>query len=316
MEYSTVVPTYGRVSRIGFGCAPMSGYDYGKVNDADLTSAVRRALDLGITFFDTAAVYGFGHAEELLGKALGNDRNKAFIATKFGLKWDQGNRIIKDCSAKNVFKSVDDSLRRLNVDTISLYQIHWPDPETPLQETMEALVECQKTGKIKYIGCSNFGLELIEEMGKWGKIDAIQLPYNLMERSLAEDVLPICRERNLAFLAHSPLARGFLTGKYKIGHYFGESDTRKRCNFFSEENRDMKEQLLATMGKIAIQHNKTISQVAIRWILDNPAVSCAIIGVKNVKQLEENIDSIDWKISPEAFMSLSAQSSKIVRASS
>ena len=308
MEYSCIGRASHKISRLGFGCAPMSGYDYGKIDEADLTRAVRRALDLGINFFDTADIYGLGRAEELLSTALGRDRRRVFIATKFGLRRDSQNRIRKDCSAANVLQSVDESLRRLRIDTIALYQIHWPDPGTPIRETMQALLQCQTAGKIRHIGCSNFGIESIQEAEQWGTIDSTQHSYNLLDRSVEENILPFCRDHRIAFLAHSPLARGFLTGKYKIGHCFGESDTRNRSIFFAEENRRAKERLLERMKNIATQYNKSLTQVALRWILENPMVSCAIVGVKGVKQLEENAASVEWVIAPADRTRLSSRS--------
>jgi len=293
------------VSRIGFGCAPMGSFDYGNVNDKDSINAVRRALDMGINFFDTADIYGFGHSEEVLGKALGKRRNDVIIATKFGLKWDHNGRVSRDCSAKRTFEAIDNSLRRLKVDTIPLYQIHWPDPNTPIDETMEALLAIQKSGKIQHIGSSNFTPDLIKKSHQFSKLESLQSFYNLMERYFEKDVLACCREYKMSFFAHTPLARGFLSGKYKFGHKFKGPDTRNDCLYFSDENSDEKNNILDTLQEIAKKYEKTISQVAIRWVLDNPLVTSAIVGIKNVEQVEQNVGAMGWNLSSEDIVSLS-----------
>jgi len=174
MEYKKLGETDLEISRIGFGCWAIGGHGYGKVDDNESIEAIKKALDSGINFFDTADVYGFGHSEEILGKALGTQRNDVIIATKFGINWKENGHTFKDCSAKRVVKAVENSLRRLKIDTIPLYQIHWPDPNTTLQETMGALIDCQKSGKIRYIGSSNFNAGLIEQIQKIGRIESLQ----------------------------------------------------------------------------------------------------------------------------------------------
>lgn len=308
MEFSRLGLTGYDVSRVGFGCAPMGGYDYGEINDADSIRAVRKALDLGINFFDTADVYGFGHAEEVLGKALGKERNRAVIATKFGLKWDNNGRVTRDCSRKRVFEAVEGSLRRLQVDAIDLYQMHWPDLSTPLCETMDALLACQAAGKIIHIGCSNFTIELIDELCKSGKVDSLQASYSMLDRAAEHGILRSCGELGLSFIAHSPLARGFLSGKYGPGHGFEGTDTRNGCPYFAQDD-GRKARLVARMREVGARHGKTVSQVAIRWILDNPLVTSAIVGVKNESQLYENTLSADWRLSDSEFKELSSISS-------
>ena len=316
MEFRQLGLTDHKISRLGFGCAPMGGYDYGKVNDRDSINAVRKALDLGVNFFDTADVYGFGHAEEILGSALGDERNKVIIATKFGLKWDKNGKVASDCSAKRVITALEDSLKRLKVDTITIYQIHWPNPETPIQETMEALVKCQKEGKIKHIGCSNFGKDLIENFQSYGLMESLESSYNLLDRSIEKNILSYCQESNMTFFAHSALARGFLTGKYSKGHHFVGSDTRNVSHYFSDNKNNEKQRLLNAMKEIARRYGKTVSQVAIRWVLDNPLVTSAIVGIKNINQLEGNIGSMDWRLSSDDVHNLSDLSQYFVNESS
>jgi len=307
MDYIRLGLTDLKISRIGFGCAAMGGYDYGAVDDRDSIAAVQRALERGINFFDTADVYGFGHAEEVLGKALGRKRDKVIIASKFGLKWDQHSRVTRDSSPKRVFEAIDNSLRRLGVDAITLYQIHWPDADTPIQETIEALLACQKAGKVQYIGCSNFDKGLIENAQKFVRLESLQASYNLLDRNVEKELLSYCRDVRMAFFAHSSLARGFLAGKYNGRHKFAGSDTRKYSHYFSDEDVDDNQNLLCTMREIASKYGKTVSQVAIRWILDNPLVTGAIVGIKNIYQIEDCMGAFGWKLRHEDFNALSGQ---------
>ena len=195
MEYKRLGLTDLKVSRIGFGCWAMGGHGWGKVDDKDSIAAIRRALDLGVNFFDTADVYGFGHSERILSKALGTNRSKVIIATKFGLKWDKSGKITKDISSKRVVEALDNSLKRLGVDCIPLYQIHWPDNITSISETMVALRKCQEKGKIKYIGCSNFSVKLIKEAQKISRLESLQLPYNITMRKIENKLIPFCQEQ-------------------------------------------------------------------------------------------------------------------------
>ena len=295
------------VSRIGFGCAAIGGYDYGGVDDRDSIAAVQRAVENGINLFDTADVYGFGHAEEILGKALGNKRGQVIIASKFGLKWDQYGRITRDSSSKRVFEAIDGSLRRLGVDAITLCQIHWPDAGTPIQETIEALLACQEAGKIRHIGGSNFGMDLIRDFHKLHRLESLQASYNLLDRDIEKGILAYCKHFKMAFFAHSPLARGFLTGKYFDRYMFTGSDTRKKSHYFTDENVKRNQSLLCTMKEIASKYGKTVSQVAIRWILDNPLVTSALVGFKNIYQVEDCVGAVDWRLDHEDFSTLSRQ---------
>ncbi len=308
MEYVKLGLTDLEVSRIGFGCWAIGGHGYGNVDDNESIRAIKIALDLGINFFDTADVYGFGHSEEILCKGLGFKRNEVVIASKFGVNWDERGNTFKDCSPKRVVEALENSLRRLKMDVIPLYQIHWPGPNIPLQETMEALLACQRAGKIKYIGCSNFEKALIEQLLKIGRIDSLQSLYNLLDRSVERDILPTCKKFNMSFIAHSPLARGFLSGKYEPNHNFCGSDTRGKSPYFSSKKFNEKKQLLDTIKKIGEHYGKTISQVALRWVLDNPLITYAIVGIKNVNQLKENVVSADWRLSAEDFTKLLIQS--------
>ena len=308
MDYIKLGRTDLRISRIGFGCAPMGGYDYGEVIDDESIKAVRKALDVGINFFDTADIYGFGHAEEVLSGALGNDRHEVVIATKFGLTWDKEGNVTRDSSAKMVVTALEASLRRLKVDAISLYQVHWIDPVTPIEETIGALLKSQQEGKVRYIGFSNVDRKLIEKAQKICRIDSIQSSYNLLNRLAEREVIPFCHESEIAFVAHSPLARGFLTGKYGTGQNFTGADTRAKSTYFSREMSEQKRRVLEEIKRIGVQYAHTSTQVVLRWILDNPLITALVMGVKNMNQLEEGVGSLGWRLNPMDYDSLSMRS--------
>ena len=305
MQYNRLGLTEYNILPVGFGCAPMGGYDYGSVNDSDSIRAVRKALDLGINFFDTADIYGFGHAERILSKALGKDRNKVVIATKFGLRRNNNGKAVKDCSPKNIIKSLEESLCRLRVEAISLYQIHWPDPQARIEDVISVLCACQKSGKIKYIGCSNFERELLDRSRKYGRLESLQVPYSLVDRGIEKEIIKHCKDFNISILTHSSLARGLLSGKYKDASRFSGTDTRKDSKYFSNVQAMEKQNLMKAMARVSLKYGKTMPQVAIRWILENPCITCAIVGFKNVNQVSEIIGALGWSLTDEDYDNLS-----------
>lgn len=299
MEYQALGNTSLKISRIGFGCWAMGGHGWGQVSDRESIDAVKTALEFGINFFDTADVYGFGHSEEILSKALGNRRHDVVIATKFGVSWDEAANIGRNCSEVYIMKAVDASLKRLNIDCIPLYQIHWPDPKTPFKETVRALQKCRKQGKIKYIGCSNFSDKNLLQALVYADIQSIQLPYNILRREIESEMIPLSIENKLSVLVYDTLARGLLSGKYGLNTAFGSNDSRSRdSNFIGQKFKDnllIVEKLRTIGGK----YGKSPAQVAIRWVLDNPLITCAIIGMKTDQQVKDNLLSINWNIPKE-----------------
>ena len=299
MEYTTLGDGGPRVSRIAFGCWAISGHGWGKVGDAESTAAVRKALDLGVDFFDTADVYGFGHSEELLAAALGQDRTTVCVATKGGVTWDAQGRIERDLSATILTRAVEASLRRLRLDCIPLYQIHWPDGRTPVSEAIETLLRFQEAGKIRWIGCCNLSPEQLAEARAAGPIVSHQASYNLLNRSVEKAVLPACRELGVSLLSHSSLAQGLLSGKYLPDATFPNDDVRSRSVYFERERADEHAGVIARLKEVALRHDKTPAQVAIRWILDEPGLAGALTGVKFPSQIAENAGAIDVQLSEE-----------------
>jgi aryl-alcohol dehydrogenase-like predicted oxidoreductase len=273
---------------VGFGGWAIGGHGWGKVDDQESMQAVRRAFELGINFFETADVYGLGHSEEILGKALGEDRKKVVIATKFGIRWDEKGEISRDASAKRVVEALEGSLRRLQLDCIPLYQIHWPDPSTPLKETLEALKKCQEAGKISYIGCSNFSAELIACAQQVHRLESLQAPYSLVDRGIEGELLSCCARFEMGVVAYNPLAQGLLSGKFGPEVRFGSDDVRNRSKYFQPGEFEKNLRVVTRLRKVARHYGKTPAQVALRWVLDHPLLTCVIPGIKKPEQIEEN----------------------------
>src|SRR5258708_5794483 len=296
MEFAPIGSTDCFVVGVGFGCAAGRNYDYGALDEAAWIDAVKAAVDAGINFFDVAGVYGFGHAEQLVSRALGNRRHDIVIATKGGLKWDSYCRVTRDLSQQQVRQGIEDSLRRLRLDVIPLYQLHWPDPRTPLAETLEALGRAQRAGKIRYIGLSNFSLESMQEAQWKLPIDSLQVPYSLLCRDIEDGILSWCQTNETSVLAHSGLARGLLTGKRPLGSSFKANDTRARSSYFSDEGRLQKQRLLSVLDLLSNSTGRSVSSISLRWILDEPRVSAVLVGVKSRVQLEENLQALGWRL--------------------
>ncbi|HLY63874.1 MAG TPA: aldo/keto reductase [Terriglobia bacterium] len=297
MEYKRLGVTDLKVSRVGFGGWAIGGHGWGKVDDGDSIRAIRKAYDLGINFFDTADIYGFGHSEEILCEALGEDRRKVLIATKFGMKWDQSGAISRDASASRVVEALEGSLRRLRLDCVALYQIHWPDPNTPLEETMEALKKCKEAGKIKYIGCSNFTPDLITRAQQVHRLESVQAPYSVIDRSIEGELLSCCERFEMGVVAYNPLAQGLLSGKFGPETQFGKDDVRSRSKYFQPGEFEKNLDAVGRLRKVASRYGKTPAQVALRWVLQHPLVTCVIPGIKKPEQIEDNAGAANgWEL--------------------
>jgi len=287
-----------RISRLGMGCAVIGGYDYGKVDDRESVAAIQKAVELGVNFFDTADVYGFGHAEEILAQGLGPRRHEVVIATKFGVAWNEEGKTSRDLSAKRVVQALEASLRRLRLDCIPVYQIHWPDPRTPIAETLEALKKCQEAGKIRHIGCCNFPADLVDQAQAYCRVESVQMPYSLAERDSRETIRHCHEKYNMAVLTYSPLAQGLFSGRYGRDSQFEGTDLRKRSYLFQGERFESNLALLDRLRLVAGRHGRTPAQAAIRWILEESGVTCVLTGVKGPEEIEENAGALGWSLSP------------------
>lgn len=301
MEYTTLSRTDLAISQIGLGCEPLGGVDWGKVDLAEALSAVDRACDIGINLFDTANVYGLGRSEELLSQALGIRRHEMVIVTKFGVNWhgvDRGGRAhtFFDSSPRHLEEALHGSLRRLRLDCIPLYLIHWPDPHTPIAETLEALQRFREAGKIRYIGVSNFPANLIREAHEYEGLAVVELPYNLIDRRVEREIIPCCIELGISILAYGPLAQGLLTGKYSADIAFAVDDRRQRLLHFQKDRFAKNLKTVDRLRAIGAKNQYSPTQTAIRWVLDAPGIAGAVVGAKTPKQVEENAGAVGWHI--------------------
>lgn len=295
------------VSVIGFGAWGIGGNPFWlSEGDSESIRAIQKAYDCGINFFDTAPVYGFGHSERLIAKALKNKRHKVILATKCGLRWDKESvgSIRKDSSAKSLRFEIEESLKRLETDFIDLYQVHWPDPNTPFQETMEELVQLKEEGKILQIGLSNFTKEQMGECMKYGELISLQSMYNMLERNLEKEDIPFCIEKDIGIIPYSPLASGVLTGKYNKTTRFKDWRSKGIIGHFSGKIYEQHIDKVEKLKHYASKYGKKVNHLAINWLIAQEGVTLAIIGVKKAEQVEDNLQSIGWKIFEEDMIKI------------
>jgi aryl-alcohol dehydrogenase-like predicted oxidoreductase len=308
VEYAACADPGLMVSRIGFGCWAIGGHGYGPVDDETSIRAVRHALSRGITFFDTADVYGLGHSEEILSKALGERRQDVVIATKGGVGWDAGGRTFRDSTPQHLVAALEASLRRLRIECVPLYQVHHHDGVTPLEATMEALIRCRDAGKIRFIGASNLSLTQVGEMGNLERLFAIQSPFSVVNRT-NEPLLRHCHERaGMITIAYGALVRGLLTGKYDGDAKFGADDTRSRDPDFHGARLDRNLAVAGDLACVAADCSRSVAQVALRWVLDQPFISTVIVSMKTPEQVQINVGAMGWTLTDDARQYLSRHS--------
>lgn len=303
-----------RISELAFGAWAIGGWMWGGADSREAIRAIETAVDSGMTTIDTAAVYGFGLSEELVGKAIKGKRTNVEILTKFGLTWTEkkGQYYFssKDNSGKDidlykysakekVLFDCDQSLKRLGTDYIDLYQIHWPDPTTPVSETMEALQILVKQGKIRAGSVCNYPLDLMIEAEKTFPIASNQVPYSMVNRGIEKDIVPHCIEKNVGILAYSPLQRGLLTGKIKTGYNFNEGDSRPTTIFYKEPNLSNIIKMTDTLKKLADERGVTLSQLVLNWTIQQPGITCALAGARNAEQVRDNVKATEFSFSIE-----------------
>ncbi len=294
MQYRQLGKTDIKLSAIIMGTWQAGKTMWAGIDDAESEKAMRAALDAGITTFDTAEVYGNGHSEQIIARALSGLRDKVVLASKVFADHYKHDQLIAACHR---------SLKHLNTDYIDLYQIHWPPgsfgmPKVPLEEIMGALVELKEQGKIRAIGVSNFDRTLIEEASRYGPIESLQPPYSLFWRMYEADTLPYCKEKGLTVLAYSPMAQGLLTGKYGPDHVFAKGDHRAGNRLFKPENFARAQTALSELRPIAEKHGITLGQLALAWIITHPD-TCAIAGARNAEQAMQNASAVDVQLSDD-----------------
>lgn len=281
-------------SRIALGTWAIGGSMWGGPDDENAARTIDKALDLGINVIDTAPVYGFGHSEDVIGRALEGKRDRVILATKVGLNWQDG-KVFRDSRPARIAQEVEDSLRRLRTDHIDLYQVHWPDPKTPIEETARALEKLVKAGKVRALGVSNFSPEQMDEFAQCAPLATIQPPYNLFERDIEKDVLPYAVKNNLAVLAYGPLCRGLLSGRMTAERQFEGDDLRRTDPKFQQPRFGQYLKAVEDLKAIANKHNKSMLALAIRWVLDK-GPTIALWGARKPEQISGIDDAFGWKL--------------------
>ena len=302
------------VSAITFGAWAVGGWMWGGTDEEESIAAIRTAIELGVTTIDTAAVYGFGRSEEIVARAIAPyKREDLQILTKFGLRWDitepapkrwdtadrDGNpaTVSHWAKADGIIYECEQSLKRLNTDYIDVFQQHWPDPGTPVEESAIALTKLIEQGKIRAAGESNFTVELLEEISRQVPIASNQPPYSMVNRGIESDVMPYCVENDIAVIVYSPLQRGLLTGKITPGYEFHGDDHRANSPLFKGENLRRVNAFLGDIRPIAQAHNATLAQLVINWTLNRPGITAVLVGARNPKQAEENTKALEFELS-------------------
>ena len=291
-----------RASRIGLGTWAIGGWMWGGPDDQNAIATIQRALDLGVTLIDTAPAYGQGHSEEVIGRALSGQRRRAIIATKVGLEWDDRGNVRRNASAKRIFAEIDDSLRRLQTEYVDIYQIHWPDPSVPIEETARAMQSLFDAGKIRAVGVSNFSPAQMDEFRKYATLHTIQPPYNLFERQAEVDVLPYAVANGLTSLTYGALCRGLLSGSVRADSQFTGDDLRRVDPKFQPPRLQQYVRAVRRLDELArARFDRRVLHLAVRWVLEQFGVGAALWGARRPDQLDPLPEILDFSLDQETL---------------
>jgi aryl-alcohol dehydrogenase-like predicted oxidoreductase len=292
------------LTTIGYGSWALGGGDWlwswGAQEDQVSVATIVRAMELGINWIDTAAVYGLGHSEEVVGKALKKLAQRPILATKCSLVWDTAKNVSGRLKKESVRTEIEASLGRLGVDEIDLYQIHWPNPETEIEEGWSAMANLVKAGKVRYIGVSNFSVEQMKRIQPIHRIASLQPPYSMLKRDIENDLLGYCASNQIGVVVYSPIQKGLLTGKFqeRLG-YLAADDHRRQDPDFQDPRLKIHLELVERLRPIATRHGMSVAQLAIAWVLRRPEVTSAIVGARQPSQIEETVVAGEWVLPNE-----------------
>lgn len=293
------------ITPIGFGAWAIGGggwaFAWGPQDDTHSIAAIREALDLGINWIDTAPVYGLGHSEEVVARALQGVTKRPYLFTKCGRVWDDKRQIGKRIKANSIREECEASLKRLKVDVIDLYQMHWPEPEEDIEEGWQEMLKLKEQGKVRWVGVSNFSAEQMERVSRFGPITSLQPPYSIIRPEIEATVLPYCQAHNIGVIAYSPMASGLLTGamtRERISALPADDWRREKNRHYQEPLLTRNLNLVELLKQIGARHGRTPGEVAIAWVLRHPAVTGAIVGARKPGQLKELIGAADWRLTP------------------
>jgi aryl-alcohol dehydrogenase-like predicted oxidoreductase len=323
MEYRQLGSSDLNLSVVTFGAWAAGGMMWGGTDHRASIQAMLASYHLGVTTFDTAPVYGMGYSEQLVGEAIKDlPREKVQILTKFGLSWDstvgeyyfdsvsnEGKtvKIYKNARKETIIRECETSLRNLGTDYIDLYQIHWADPTTPVGESMEAVLRLIEQGKVRYAGVCNYSVELLEEASRYVTLVSNQVPYSMVRRGIEKEILPYCLDKGLGVLAYSPLQRGLLTGKMQPGHAFAANDSRIGQIWYKPENLKIIQAFLGKLQPMAEAKNVSIGQLVLRWTLEQPGITVALVGARNRTQAEQNAGAANVELTSDELSRIGSE---------
>jgi aryl-alcohol dehydrogenase-like predicted oxidoreductase len=305
------------LTTIGLGTWAIGGggwqYGWGPQDEAESIRTIHRALDMGLNWLDTAAVYGLGSSEEAVGKALKGKRDQVIVATKCGMQWDSQGNVDRNSRPERLRQEVEDSLRRLQTDVIDLYQIHWPDGKVPLADAWATMADFVRQGKVRYIGVSNFNVQQMSECLAIHPVTSLQPPYSLLRRDIEAEILPFCREHNIGVIPYSPMESGLLTGKFDVNR-LAEDDWRRRDSKFQEPSLSRNLAFVDALRPIAERHGQTVAHLAVAWTLRNPVVTAPIVGARTVGQVEQMMAGAEFRLSADDLAAIEAAYERIFEA--
>jgi len=293
------------ITRIGFGSWAIGGGGWraawGPQDDDEAVGAIRRAVELGMNWIDTAAVYGLGHSEELVARALKGVSERPYVFTKCSQVWDESGNISNNLKKDSVKRECEESLSRLQVEAIDLYQIHWPRPDEDIEEGWEAMAELKEEGKVRHIGVSNFDVEQMERIREIAPVETLQPPYNMLKRGIEDEILPYCQENDIGVIAYSPMRSGLLTGKMSPERVANlpADDWRRNSSDFQEPRLSRNLELVSLLEEIGVEHGRSPGEVAIAWTLRHQAVTAVIVGGRRPDQVDGIIGAAELRLSED-----------------